>query len=348
MKKRRILSLITVCLLSLSMIAGCSNKENESSSSEASEISSEVSKTEEKAKRTPRPKKTDEPESSSEVSPEPTETAIATGTKPDFGPLSDDKYSFQIQVDNDVYQLPMTFSQFTAYGWTYKEDASTKLDSNYVASVEEFTLGDLKCYASIVNFDINAKPISECYIGEISFDSYQVKDSSSKIIIPGGFEFGVAKFEDVKAKYGTPTYEHTSTSGTETIEYTKESYQKITLRFDGSTKLLSDVEVENIKKPDDFVEGTVGTDVPASVTNYKAPTAISDNFGDWTVEYGGSLYTIPAPVSEFVKNGWQIDKDNSAQTISGRGGEWVKLKKDNKQIKNIANNYSKDATNPEK
>jgi hypothetical protein len=121
----------------------------------------------------PRPSETTEPTQSATPSQEPIETqapSASTGGKPDFGPLSDDIYSFQIQIDEDVYQFPMTYDEFTAFGWVSKDDATGMLDANYREVSHVFEKGDLQCYGEIVNFDVNARPLNECYVGGISVD----------------------------------------------------------------------------------------------------------------------------------------------------------------------------------
>ena len=57
--------------------------------------------------------------------------------------------------------------------------------------------------------------------------------------------------------------------------------------------------------------------VPEEVKNYKAPTEIGDNFFDYNFKLEGNMYTLPCPVSEFVKNGFEIDEEKSDMVIAG-------------------------------
>jgi len=257
--------------------------------------------------------------------------------------LSDDIYDYQIQLDDIVYQLPMTYSDFVAYGWTCEEDEDEKLDSNYRSSVTSFSMGELTVYTSIVNFDTSARPMKECYVGKISVDDYQLKKAGARALIPGGFELGVSKSDEVIDKFGTPTDEYDGSSSL-SLKYSEDYYQEISLRFDKESGLLNSIEVCNLTKPEDFETGEASDEIPKAVTAYKAPASVSDDFADFTVEFGGDLYQLPAPLSALEKNGWKIKSDGE-ETISGRGYGWVTLRKDNQEFRVIAQNYSSDATN---
>ena len=71
---------------------------------------------------------------------------------------------------------------------------------------------------------------------------------------------------------------------------------------------------------------------------------MTDNFSDWIVTYDGKLYKLPAPVSEFVADGWVINEKESKMVIDGRGYGRVELRKDNQKVRVSVNNYSENAT----
>lgn len=267
----------------------------------------------------------------------------SSAEKPDFGPLSDDLYSFQIQVNEDVYQFPMTYAEFTAFGWEYSEDDTEMLDANYRRTTEVFKMGDLKCYAGIMNFDVNARPLNECHIVSIKFDTHMVKDTGATITLPKGVTLG-GNLDEAIALYGTPTRDYASESS-KNATYQLDFYQEVKI---GSVyedlSVIGDISVENISKPDDFAPAEVSDEVPEIVGKYQTPDKISDDFKDFTVEYGGNLYQLPAPISQFVANGWTIIEDASDATAAGKGSGWVTILKDNQKLKILADNYSENAT----
>ena len=259
--------------------------------------------------------------------------------------LSDDKYSFEIEINGDVIAFPLSFEEFTSLGWEYAEDdADEPLDSHYYEVAKRFNLNELECYASLINLSVNALPRKECLVAGFSVDSYQMESAPGTILkIPGGFEFGAATMQEVTAAYGSPT---------DTYEgdlYTKISYELdydrgISLYFDAQTEALNDIEIENFVEPEGFEAGEVSDEVPAIVQSYTAPAELSDDLSDFVIDYAGALYSLPAPVSEFIANGWEIIQDDTDTPIEGRGYGWVTLTYDNQKLRTIAENYSENAT----
>ena len=290
------------------------------------------------------PAKTPAPES-----PAPSQVPVPTKNpsvdKPNFDELSDDQYAFQVQINDVVYQFPMTYAQFTSLGWEYKDDDGTMLGSKHYTVGERFVKDKMECTVHILNIDVNELPFRDCLIGGIDLDYYMTRNApDTTIVLPKGITFGVSTADDVRAAYGSPSYENKLDGGTEIVEYRKEYDQEIKMTFDPQTGLLSNIRVENYVIPDDFVAGEVSGDVPAIVGQYEAPKAMSNDFADWIVDYGGKLYALPAPVSEFVDDGWVIDEKESTMVIDGRGSAWMLMRKDNQKLKIIVDNYSENAT----
>lgn len=78
---------------------------------------------------------------------------------------------------------------------------------------------------------------------------------------------------------------------------------------------LLQVDIRNFKEPEGFDKGSVSTDVPDIVRNYKAPTALGGDFMEPDVEFMGDFYRLPAPVSAFLSNGW-VMKENQTVRFS--------------------------------
>ena len=259
--------------------------------------------------------------------------------------LSDELYSFQIQVNDDVYQFPMTYDEFISYGWEYKDDDTQMLDSNYRNTTQVFNMGNLKCYAGFINFDINSKPLNECYIYSIEFDTSMLKDSDAVVTLPKGISIG-GSMDEAVAAYGTPTRDSVSSSGeSRYVTYSLSSYQDV--EFNSAyqdIETIGNISVQNITVPEDFVAGEASDEVPAIVSKYIAPEQIGDDFSAFVINYGDVLYQLPAPVSVFLENGWTVVEDGTETTISGRDSGWVILMRDNQKLKVLARNYSENAT----
>lgn len=263
MNLKKLVSISLSALLLSSALSACSEKTLQVSSSQSQPDSSQVV---------------------SSTAPQPTAMAKA---RPET--LSEDIYSFQLQIDGDIYAFPMPYEDFLGYGWEYDEDDTLMLDSQRVQSVEVFSKGNLTCFASFVNFDVNAVPLRNAYIGGISIDSFAVGSTGAEIVAPGGLVFGKSTSEEIRAAYGTPTYENKSEDGSEILKYEQESNQSYEFWVDGETGVMSQISLRNTAQPEDFKPGEVSTEVPSIVTQYQTPKKMSNKFEDWIVEYDGVL-----------------------------------------------------------
>lgn len=268
------------------------------------------------------------------------------GTKPDFGTLSDDVYSFQVEIYGELYQFPMKYTDFINYGWEYNEDDTEILGSNYML-LGVFSNGKIDCYVDIANFDVNAKPISECYISRISIESVNIrKIDDFSLRLPKGLEFGKATLEDIKEAYGTPSDTYEGEYSTK-LTYQYDYYQEVEISVSKESGSIGAIKIQNALIPDDFVVSEVKTEVPEIVNNYKTPDTLGDSLETFIVQYGGTLYQLPAPVSIFITNGCKIDESGTDMVISGQSFGYVTLMKDNQELRVMANNYSEEATSIE-
>lgn len=277
---------------------------------------------------------------------ETTEAASQETTVSEDSALSDDLYSFQLMLDGELYQFPMSYEEFTAKGWTYKDDDSMEIQPNSYSSSERFSKGSLEIYASVINLGINTMPLSECVIGGISMDEWQYKDAPETTMeLPGGIAYGVSTLEDITAAYGPASDTYEGDLYTK-LEYEYDYYQDWELYVSTETGVLNEVDVRNFVADEDAnasAAAEVSDEPTAEVLAYEAPTELGDDPSTFAVDYAGDLYQLPAPVSVFAENGWTIKRDSSDSIIPGKSFGWVCMLKDNQELKAIARNYSDDA-----
>ena len=292
-----------------------------------------------------------ETEAVSEIS---SETALTTDTETEStsessnstSELSDDIYSFQIKINSDIYSFPMSFDDLISMGWEYIDDDSAELAPNNYSPTERFKLGNLEAYVTMVNLGINTEPISDCTVAGISIDSFQMADVTDVAIeLPGGIQYGVSTLDDITAAYGTPSDTYEGDLYTK-VSYEKDYYQDVELYVDSETGFLNEIALENMSAEEDTGSDAAAdlSDEPTpEVLSYQAPSELGDDFTSFIVEYAGDLYQLPAPLSEFVKNGWTIDASQSASYVAGKSYDWVYMSKDNQNYHTIVRNYSPDA-----
>lgn len=261
---------------------------------------------------------------------------------PASGELSDDIYDFQISIDGYVYNIPFPYTVFEANGFEADLDDAEDVPSMHYTLSDPIKFGKSRLYAQFMNFDINARPMEDCYIVSVKFDSYDIKDDH-EIMLPKGITMGVSTLDDIVDAYGDPSdvYE-----GSLYTKYTYEAdiYNSVDIAVDIETGTVSQIEIQNIVEPEDFEISEISTEVPEIISTYKAPTKMSDNALDYVVDYDGDLYQLPCPVSEFIDNGWKIMENDSAAIIEGSGSDKVTLMRNNQSFWTYVRNYDMNAT----
>lgn len=261
------------------------------------------------------------------------------------GELGDDIYSFSMEFDGQTMKFPMTYQEFTDMGWelSSSEDPDTKVSTNSYGMLT-FNKGASSVYADVINLGINEVGLEDCLIGGISVDgSYDVDLTAVSVKLPGDIELGKATLDDIKAAYGEPSDTYEGDLYTK-LTYEKDSYQEVELSVYKDDNTLKEVDLRNFEEPEGYDKGTVSDEVPELVTSYEAPTALGDDMMDTAVEYMGDLYSLPAPVSAFTANGWEIQDAEDTPYVEGGGIAFIDMMKNNQSIHFSVYNEIENAT----
>lgn len=263
-------------------------------------------------------------------------------------PKSDDLYSFEITLNGQSYSLPADCSEFEKNGWSFDSIKSDKkIAPNQYTLSEVMKNGKAQVYAKLVNNGKNELPLKECKIGGIKLDSFDAKYGAT-LVLPKGISFDSTKDDVIKA-YGNPT--SISEKETQTyMTYEVGTYQSVKITIDKKLDKVSGMDVQN------FVEKTNSTsksgnssslEVPSSVKSYKAPTELTNDVLSFNAKYDGVLYHMPAPVSEFVKNGWTLQDAPKDDIASRDFKSGIVLRKGNQTLRTYLYNNSDKATSAE-
>lgn len=211
-----------------------------------------------------------------------------------------------------------------------------------------FNNGEVSAYVDMINFGINEAPLSDCLVGGIKLDLAwgDIDLSSLTVKLPGGIVMGTSNIEDIKAAYGEPSDTYEGDLYTK-MTYQQDSYQRAELYVYKEENTLLQVDLRNFKEPEDFDKGSVSTEIPDIVSNYKAPTALGSDFMDPDVEFMGSLYRLPAPVSAFLDNGWVMKDVAEDAFLEGGGLEFIEMMKENQTARFSVYNLTENATSIE-
>lgn len=269
-----------------------------------------------------------------------TEAGIA-----DAAALSDDWKDYQIQIDGQIYQFPMMYSDFTALGWTTDEDEGLELEPNQYTMVY-FTKDDVEAAAYALNLGMNTMPVQECIIGGMDIDTYYWGLTSGTVTLPGGIVRGEADEAAIEAAYGTPsdTYEGETYFQ---MTYETDYNSSVEMQVYKESGVLESIDIRNFVEPEGFDAGEASEEVPAAVTAYAKPDSLSSELSEYQIEVDGQVYSLPVPVSVLAADGWELDRNDSDATIKAGSSGWVTLRKGGQEIRDMAYNAESYATIPE-
>lgn len=284
----------------------------------------------------PEPTEAVTPAPTEEPTPEPTELPTEPAVVDTSG-LSDDLYSFQVQLDGVVYALPEDFSVFSENGWTIEDELELEPNSKTLSTVMKN--GNKQVYVQFVNLGSDVVDISQCKVSQISLDDYLIGDPV-EFILPQGITLGSTR-DEVLSAYGDST--DTNDTGSSIFMYYKlDSYSEAKIVLDAEKKIITSIDIENA-----FEQKTanqVSTE-QKDLGAYPVPTALGEDLMSFTVQYDGDFYTLPAPVGAFTNNGWVVESDNAGTDLLDARSSNVRfqLRKGNQVLSTTVTNYGKES-----
>ena len=249
--------------------------------------------------------------------------------------LAHDLYEYTISLEDQVYTLPVPFSEFAKNGWEGTNLDSKKLNPNYLID-ETLSKGDITITVIFANFSTDILPYSECHVAGVTIDSNQ-QNNKAKLLLSNRITFG-SSYSDVKKAYGEAVEENKNEDyismyyGTGKYSYYKLSFNK---------KKLSGIEVRNAVAPKNFSKGKndANTEMPDLVKKYEAPTSLGKDLSSYEFKLDGDLYKLPVPLVELEKNGWKLDIDTNEILSATHIVSGVTLKKGSNAITVDIRNY---------
>jgi hypothetical protein len=250
---------------------------------------------------------------------------VMTPASSEAAKLSEDLYSFQVLVGGDLITLPCTYEQMINDGWKYDGDEDELLRPEQCAVSSSWEKNGVLLSGEMVNTSWDVLPVEACALAAVELNASAVKAQ-----LPGGVKVGVSGMLDVANAYGLPSSDY---ENCDTVQYTYhlDYNQEAVFTFSASAGVLQSVSLRNVimSAAPDPAALCLGS---ASGSSYSAPDSLGENPLSFRVSFGDALYRLPAPVSEFVKNGWQlydgadgvVKAYGSGQlTLSLSGKRWV-------------------------
>ena len=150
--------------------------------------------------------------------------------------LSVDLFQFSIQIDEEVYKLPMLQNSFISDGWSISENDVQTLKAGYIESAT-LSKGETTFDIQVINPTKKELSFAECPVGRLSYDF----SGTAQIYIADNFLLNDATKASITEKYGEPETTETHSDFSE-ITYgsrkTTGNYAKYLFRFDKSGKII--------------------------------------------------------------------------------------------------------------
>lgn len=274
-----------------------------------------------------------------------TEAAVSTQAGAGAAATLSDKWSdFQIQIDGEIYQFPMMYEDWKAYGWTEK-DPGDELEPNQYQMMY-FEKDGVTCMVFVLNLGISNRAAEDCIVAGMELDHFDWESNIGEVLLPGGLVRGTSTLEDIEAAYGQPS---DSYEGDLYYDYTYETdyNSSVELYVYKESGVLEDVEVRNFVEPEGFDAGEVNEEVPAEILAYEKPEALGEDLTAFEIELVGQTYTLPVPVQTLLDDGWEINPSDTEEFVKGNSSGWVGLIHEGQSFRTLAYNNASYATLPE-
>ena len=292
------------------------------------------------------PELTQEPEQYEELStepdplaqPEPEPEQVPATSATGASAVSDDIFAFSAKLNGIVYELPFPVSDLIADGWVLetRRGAPETIDPNRHIS-KHLTSRHYSIFVYVLNRTYNVIPIEEGEVIGVALYSFGTP-TGANFMISGNLEIGT-HYDNIIAAHGEPTHRGTGTTLTR-LYYAIGTWDHVRITIDNQTQQVVDLRVQNFTAREASTPITLAVEnLPEVVAAYVPPTGFGDSWRDFVVRYGGALYQLPAPVAEFVANGWIIESDPE-QMIPARSMQpGIELRLGNQTLRAVVRNY---------
>ena len=155
--------------------------------------------------------------------------------------------SFSFQIGDQKYQFPMSYEDFTGYGWESEENLKDLDLEWHEFEAHTFYNGESMAIVSLINLDKETKFQTECYVGGMIVTGVLMKDAFSDIVLPK--EIGMdSTVEDIKEAYGEPD-EIFDGSSVVILNYQESIYNTLSIKVDKAKNSIYEIEIYRYTMP---------------------------------------------------------------------------------------------------
>lgn len=245
---------------------------------------------------------------------------------------------YQFELEGKKYGLPLKIEELEKDGWEFLYDANKNETIPGMTYIGAWFCKDndktKQIMVHLLNASGNAQKASECRI--TGLELRESSDNTVEFKTEAGITLGSSR-EEVEKQYGKSEEESSylkyefyknvteldAVNQLQTIFSALTDSDELYLELDEETGQVTSVSMDYYKmyKEDE----TKVSKRPDYLDEYQVPKNISTSWEDTVIKVDGKLYQLPAPLSEFMDNGWEFDE----VTVPALNEESIVLKKDN-------------------
>ena len=247
---------------------------------------------------------------------------------------------FKFMIDDDYYELPMTYDEWISHGWV--ADMEATIFPGEIRGIR-FHNDKMSCSVTMANYGTTNATVDQCYvIGFYFTDKYYTSEEECIITLPGDIYVNTKNYRQSSVieksidAYGQADIESLG-EYVSVCEWQEDDNSYLTLYASENSKLYY-VDYVSYEKP----EGASVT--PGSTTDfgpfYGRYSGVGDTYDrfDDTFKIDGVNYKLWCELSRFVENGWVIESDT--EYITTNYSEWVTLRKGDVSFEVLVGNLS--------
>lgn len=238
--------------------------------------------------------------------------------------FAENPYLFQVKIDDYVYELPVWYEEFVNMGWVYDGNPEVFIPAGEYCFDRVFEKDGIIISTQMANFSNSAKPLSECSITGIEFNYYYQGGNYTDVYFAGGLKFNTMTPDELIETYGRPTsadkvYDYY------TIKYELNENRGYEFYFEMEKEILLSAQIYNLIELDGTDHSiqaepagskVYDAEMPEYVKALQMPEKMSNNLFDYNFELNGNVLSLPCPVEEIIKSGFNIEEDYENMVLS--------------------------------
>ena len=233
--------------------------------------------------------------------------------------LGDNIKSGKFAIEDTVYSLPAKVEDFEKNGWEVDEENSDEYIDQERSGHIVMKNGRSYIYLYVENFDSYTIKATDATVNAVDVDY----DFNTKFYLPADLNNEMSN-DDIKDALdkNDVNYDYDDSYSYPEYQIASNDYQ-ISITIDPDEGSVYRMQIYAIIRDSSDYEGAPKAEVETLDSSdvdidYTKPEKLSDR-ADF--ELDGDLYTMGAPVSEFLDNGWELEEDNVVTDMQISAGD---------------------------